>query len=108
MYTKSGKVLESTYSHDIMDPMEKFILWDLCEISHQWDSSTSQATKVRNGSVIGPNRKPDIHIFYDGKILDWELLFGEISYGPGKSDVAQLVHINDDHKKLMKFCRFVG
>ncbi|CAJ0754590.1 22431_t:CDS:2, partial [Entrophospora sp. SA101] len=46
------------------------------------DSSTIQATKVRNGSVIGPNRKPDIHFFYDGKILDWELLFGEISYGP--------------------------
>ncbi|CAJ0904285.1 10989_t:CDS:2 [Entrophospora sp. SA101] len=49
MYTKSGKVLESTYNHDIMDPIEKFILWDLCEISHQWDSSTIQATKVRNG-----------------------------------------------------------
>ncbi|CAJ0638686.1 2545_t:CDS:2, partial [Entrophospora sp. SA101] len=79
MYTKSGKVLESTYNHDIMDPIEKFILWDLCEISHQWDSSTIQATKVRNGSVIGPNRKPDIHFFYDGKILDWEIPYDDLN-----------------------------
>jgi hypothetical protein len=36
MYLRSDKVLESTYDHDIMDPIEKFLLWDLCELSHQW------------------------------------------------------------------------
>lgn len=69
------------------------------------DSNTSQATKMRNGSIIGPNKKPDIHIFYDGKILNWELLFGETSYGTGKTVVQSICHINQDHKKLMKFCK---
>ncbi|CAG8829625.1 36474_t:CDS:2, partial [Gigaspora margarita] len=99
---QSPSINESTWEHDILDPIVKYITYDLEEdIFIRWDSVTSKASQRRNGTK-GPIKKNDIFGVHKNGSYEWEILLGEVSNGPFINTIQVQSHISDDHNKLGK------
>ncbi|CAG8840619.1 20931_t:CDS:2, partial [Cetraspora pellucida] len=96
-----------TWAHDIIDPISRFISFDISELRISWDNVMSRATRERNNSDNGPIKKPDIFGTYtnvNGK-YNWEILYGEVSNGPFTNMPQSKVHKIEDRVKLEKFAK---
>ncbi|CAH1768880.1 5947_t:CDS:2, partial [Entrophospora sp. SA101] len=129
MYSRNEEILESTWSHDGINPITRLIFYDIYDLTYQWqvfkycyslfilydllllfinfhrDNNMSEATRERNDDTNGPWKKPDLHGYIFGKFLNWEICYGEISNGPRKRNTSCTDHIKNDHNKLLKFAK---
>ncbi|CAG8564930.1 43562_t:CDS:2, partial [Gigaspora margarita] len=79
---QSLSINESTWEHDTLQHIVKFITHDLeDDLFVRWDSITNKASKRRNGSK-GPIKKNDIFGVYKSNHYEYEVLLGEVSNGP--------------------------
>ncbi|CAG8800595.1 12077_t:CDS:2, partial [Dentiscutata erythropus] len=98
-----SSINESTWEHDVLNPIVKYITYDLEEdIFIRWDNVTSKTSQRRNGSK-GPIKKNDIFgVHRNDGIYEWEVLIGEVSNGPFNNTMQAQSHASDDHVKLGK------
>ncbi|CAG8439936.1 8604_t:CDS:2 [Cetraspora pellucida] len=99
---QSFSINESTWEHDALQPIVKFITYDLeDDLFVRWDSITSKASQRRNGSK-GPIKKNDIFVVHKNNHYEYEVLLGEVSNGPFFNTTQVQSHTYDDHNKLGK------
>ncbi|CAG8840695.1 14396_t:CDS:2, partial [Gigaspora margarita] len=106
-YKTNLSVNESTWAHDIIDPICRFISFDLSELMIVWDNVMSKATHEKNDADDGPIKKPDILGTYasmDRRYV-WEMLYGEISNGPFANTNQSKIYKKEDRIKLEKFAK---
>ncbi|CAG8475758.1 19266_t:CDS:2, partial [Racocetra persica] len=73
-YKAKSSINESTWAHNIIDPICQFLNFNLLDLRISWDNVMSQATRERN-DLDGPIKKPDILGKYFGinATYDWEM-----------------------------------
>ncbi|CAG8687412.1 175_t:CDS:2, partial [Scutellospora calospora] len=94
---QSPSINESTWEHDALQPIVKFITHDLEDDLFV----RCKASKRRNGSK-GPIKKNDIFGVYKSNHYEYEVLLGEVSNGPFFNTTQVQSHTSDDHDKLGK------
>ncbi|CAG8810253.1 11019_t:CDS:2, partial [Racocetra persica] len=86
---QSLSINESIWEHDVLDPIVKYITYDLEE-------------DIFIRCSKGPIKKNNIFGVHKSGIYEWEVLLGEVSNGPFVNTMQTQSHISDDHIKLGK------